>query len=38
MASDNLLEVDELQLYFGSPYIVNDYVTVRIPTIGEVVE
>lgn len=38
MTSDNLLEVDELQLYFGNPYIVNDYVTVRIPTIGEVVE
>lgn len=38
MANDNLLDVDELQLYFGSPYVINDYVTIRIPTVGEVVQ
>lgn len=38
MANENLLEVDELSLYFGEPYIVNDYVTITIPKIGEVVK
>ena len=35
--SENLLEVDELALYFGEPYVVNDYITITIPKIGEVV-
>lgn len=38
MANDNLLEVDELSLYFGEPYVVNDYITITIPKIGEVVK
>ena len=38
MSSENLLEVDELALYFGKPYVVNDYITITIPKIGEVVE
>ena len=38
MANENLLEVDELALYFGDPYIVNDYITINIPKIGEVVK
>lgn len=38
MANENLLEVDELALYFGNPYVVNDYITITIPKIGEVVE
>ena len=38
MANENLLEVDELALYFGDPYIVNDYITITIPNIGEVVK
>ena len=38
MANENLLEVDELALYFGDPYIVNDYITITIPKIGEVVK
>ena len=25
MANENLLEVDELSLYFGDPYVVNNY-------------
>ena len=36
--SENLLEVDELALYFGDPYVVNDYITITIPKIGEVVK
>ena len=35
---ENLLEVDELSLYFGEPYVVNEYITIRLPKIGEVVK
>ena len=38
MANENLLEGDELSLYFGDPYVVNDYITITIPKIGEVVK
>ena len=38
MANENLLQVDELALYFGDPYVVNDYITITIPKIGEVVK
>ena len=38
MANENMLEVDELALYFGDPYVVNDYITITIPKIGEVVK
>lgn len=38
MENENILEVDELSLYFGDPYIVNDYITITIPKIGEVVK
>ena len=38
MDNANILEVDELQLYFGDPYVVNDYITITIPKIGEVVK
>lgn len=38
MSNENLLEVDELSLYFGNPYIVNDYITITIPKIGDVVK
>ena len=34
----DLQEVDKLKLYFGSEYIINDYLTVKQPTVGEVVE
>lgn len=37
MADENLLEVDELSLYFGDPYKINDYVTITLPKIGDVV-
>ena len=32
----DLLELDTLGLYFGDPYVINDYITVYQPTIGEV--
>lgn len=35
---DNLLEVDELALYFGDPYPINDYITITLPKIGELVK
>ena len=38
MANENLLEVDELALYFGDPYAVNDYINITIPKIGDVVK
>ena len=31
------LDVDELQLYFGDDYIINDHIVITQPTIGEVV-
>lgn len=36
--SENLLEVDELALYFGDPYKINDYITITLPRIGELVK
>lgn len=38
MADENLLEVDELMLYFGDPYKVNKYITITLPRIGELVQ
>lgn len=38
MSNDNLLVVDELSLYFGDPYVINDYITITIPKIGELVK
>lgn len=38
MDNTNMLEVDALSLYFGDPYKINDYVTVTIPKIGELVQ
>ena len=38
MSNENLLEVDELALYFGDPYDVNDYITITIPKVGDVVQ
>jgi hypothetical protein len=37
VAQENLLEVDELSLYFGDPYVINQYVTITLPKLGEVV-
>ena len=38
MANENLLEMDELSLYFGEPYKVNDYITITLPKVGDVVK
>lgn len=38
MANENLLEVDELQLYFGDPCVVNNYITITLPKIGDLVK
>ena len=38
VAQENLLEVDELALYFGDPYVVNKYITITLPKIGELVK
>lgn len=38
MENENLLEMDELSMYFGEPYVVNDYITITLPKIGEVVK
>ena len=31
-------EIDELQLYFGDDYVINDYITISQPSIGQVVD
>lgn len=38
MADENLLEMDELSLYFGDPYVVNKYITITLPKMGELVQ
>jgi hypothetical protein len=38
MADTNLLEVDELSLYFGDPYVVNKYIVITLPKLGELVK
>ena len=35
---DNILNFDELKLYFGKPVKINDYITLHSPTVGEIVE
>lgn len=34
----NFMEVDRLKLYFGDDIIINDYITLSQPTIGQIVE
>lgn len=34
----DLLDFDMLKMYFGEPYKVNDYITIHVPTIGEIIE
>ena len=33
-----LFEYDELQMYFGVPFYINDKISIYIPTIGDIVE
>lgn len=35
---DSLINVDYLKLYFGDPYVVNSYLTIYQPTIGEIID
>ena len=35
---DDLINVDPLKLYFGDPYVVNQYVTIYQPTIGDIIK
>ena len=35
---DDLIHVDPLKLYFGEPYVINKYVTIYQPTIGDIIE
>jgi len=32
------VEIDRLKLYFGEPYVVNDKITIRQPSIGEILD
>ena len=34
----SLLEIDQLQLYFGDPYTVNQHITIHQPNIGQIME
>lgn len=34
----SLFEIDSLGLYMGDPYVVNKYITIKQPTIGEIAE
>ena len=38
MTGSKLLNIDELQMYFGEPFHVNEKITIYIPTIGDIVE
>ena len=34
---EDLINVDPLKLYFGDPYVVNKYITIYQPTIGDII-
>lgn len=34
----DMFEVDQLQLYFGDDYVINDKLKIKQPTIGEIVD
>ena len=36
--NSNLLDIDELQMYFGRPFHINDKITIYTPTLGEVID
>lgn len=35
---DSLFEIDQLQLYFGDPYVINERITIYQPNIGQIME
>ena len=38
MTDDRLLDIDELSMYFGEPFHINDKITIYQPTLGDIVE
>ena len=38
MTDDKLLDIDELRMYFGDPFSINDKITIYQPTLGDIVE
>jgi len=38
MTDSNLLDIDELQMYFCEPFHINDKIIIYIPTIGDIVK
>lgn len=38
MSTESLFEIDQLQLYFGDPYVINDNITILQPTIGDIIK
>lgn len=34
----SLFEIDQLQLYFGDPYVINEHLAIMQPNIGQIVE
>ena len=34
----NIFEMDEIQMYFGEPYVINDKITIAQPKIGDIVK
>lgn len=36
--SNNLIDIDELAVYFGDDYVINDQIIVKQPSIGEIIE
>jgi len=38
MTDSNLIDIDELQLYFGEPFRINDKIAIYTPTIGDIIE
>jgi hypothetical protein len=38
MTDSSLIEIDELKMYFGEPFYINEKIAIYIPTVGEIVE
>ena len=38
MSMESLFEIDQLQLYFGDPYVINEHLVIKQPNVGQIVE
>lgn len=38
ISTNNLLDIDELQIYFGYPFHINDVISIKSPTVGDIIE